>query len=117
MKDWKTIAIVVLSVALTICLFIIFSGNKGEIDMEKYNKLEQENKELLIQNDSLVERNVYLDEIIVEKDSLMQLNQVALDSNQRVIDDLNGRLDDIDGEVQNMSDGDIVNYLKNYLNK
>lgn len=117
MKDWKTIALILLSIALTICLFIIFSGSGSEIDREKYNELEQENKELTVKNDSLLLENVKQDSIIAEKDSLLKINQEALDSNKVLIDDLVDKLDNVEGEVKEMSDDEVVDYLKNYLSK
>lgn len=115
--DIKTITIFVLGVILV--LVIIFGNvfNKPDIDSytNEISKLNQENKQLLHQNDSINFVNKKLDVEIAAIDKQVEENKKKLASTQLELNKLKKERNEISTYVSHLSGNDVADSFTKYL--
>ncbi len=117
--DFKTITIIVLGIALV--LVIIFGNvfNKPNIDTytNEISKLNEANKQLLHQNDSINSVNKKLDVDITNIEKKIEDNQKQLLNTQLELNKLKKERNEISTTVSHLSGNDVVDSFTKYLNQ
>ncbi len=112
----EKIIIIVLGVALL--LSVIFRPSKP-IDTyeDEISALKEENKNLVLSNDSLKTQNLKLNEEIREILVTIDSTQAALDSTQIKINDLEDGKSNVSNIVRKLNADGVSRELSNYLNR
>lgn len=112
----EKIVIIVLAVALVLSLVLRPSK---PIDMyeDEISNLKENNKNLLLSNDSLKSENIKLTEEIKNILITIDSTKLALDSNQRKIKDLEDAKGNIGNIVRKLNANGVTRELSEYLNR
>ena len=114
--DIKMIFILVLAVALI--LTIIFRPPKPiETYEEEINSLKQENKELVISNDSITKLNKKLEEEIKEILFTIDSTKALLKNSENKIKELEEQRDEISDIVDNLNSDGVTQSISDYLKR
>ena len=112
--DIKTIAIIVLGIALIISFFF-GQGNKIDYKKDEINALHKDNANLSHKNDSLNAVNVKLDAAFAEINKVLEINAKKLSDTQLDLDKLKKRKNEIPTYVNRLSANGVTNAFTDYL--
>jgi regulator of replication initiation timing len=112
----EKIVIIVLAIAL---IFSLILRPSKPIDMyeDEINNLKENNKNLILSNDSLKSENIKLTEEIKNILITIDSTQLVLDSNQRKIKDLEDAKGNIGNIVNKLNANGVTRELSEYLNR
>ena len=114
--DTKTIFILVLATALI--LTIIFRPTKPiETYENEINMLKEQNKELLLSNDSIKSLNLQLEKEIKEILFTIDSTQALLRNTEKKLKKLEERRNEVSNIVDNLNSDGITESLSNYLKR
>lgn len=113
--DFKSIAIIVLGIALIISFFF---GQKSHIDThaDEIKELHAKNVQLLKTNDSLKAVNAKIDQILLAIDKKLSDNAQALASTNKEIQILKAKQNEVPRYVSHLSANGVSNALTDILN-
>jgi uncharacterized protein HemX len=114
--DFKSIAILVLGIALIVS-FILGQRNNVNLKKDLINELHKENEAIIKKNDSLIQVNQRIDQEIKDIQIKLAENTVQLATNQQQIKDLKKKQNEIPTYVSRLSANDVAKSLSNYLTK
>jgi len=114
--DIKIIFILILAVAL-ILSFIFRPSVPIDTYEEEINFLKQQNKELLLSNDSISILNKKLEEEIKEILLTIDSTEALLRSTENKLKELEGRRNEVSNIVDNLNSDGITNSLSDYLKR
>jgi len=114
--DIKTIFILILAVAL-ILSFIFRPNGPIETYEEEINALKQENKELIISNDSINKLNKKLEEEIKEILFTIDSTEALLRNTENKLKELEGRRNEVSNIVDNLNSDGVTKSISDYLQK
>tara|TARA_Y100000389_G_C17466234_1_gene525891 strand:+ start:1354 stop:1716 length:363 start_codon:yes stop_codon:yes gene_type:complete len=112
----EKIVIIVLAITL---IFSLISRPSKPIDMyeDEINNLKENNKNLILSNDSLKSENIKLTEEIKNILITIDSTQLVLDGNQRKINELENAKNNIGNVVRKLNVDGVTRELSGYLNK
>ena len=112
--DIKTIAIIVLGIALIISFMF---GQKSHIDNheDEIKALHKDNAALLSKNDSLKAVNVKLDEVVAEINKVLDVNAKKLSDTQLELNELKKKQNEVHTYVNHLSANDVTNSFSDYF--
>ena len=114
--DIKIIFILILAVALIIT--IIFRPSKPiETYEEEINSLKQQNKELILSNDSIYKINKKLEEEIKEILFTIDSTQALLKNTENKLKELEKKRDEVSNIVDNLNSDGITKSISDYLKR
>jgi len=114
--DTKTIFILVLAAALI--LTIIFRPTKPiETYENEINMLKEQNKELILSNDSIKSLNLQLEKEIKEILFTIDSTQALLRNTEKKLKKLEERRNEVSNIVDNLNSDGITESLSNYLKR
>ena len=114
--DTKTIFILVLATALI--LTIIFRPTKPiETYENEINMLKEQNKELMLSNDSIISLNLQLEKEIKEILFTIDSTQALLRNTEKKLKKLEERRNEVSNIVDNLNSDGITESLSNYLKR
>jgi len=114
--DTKTIFILVLAAALI--LTIIFRPTKPiETYENEINMLKEQNKELILSNDSIKSLNLQLEKEIKEILFTIDSTQALLKNTEKKLKKLEERRNEVSNIVDNLNSDGITESLSNYLKR
>jgi len=114
--DIKTIFILILAVAL-ILSFIFRPNVPIETYEEEINALKQENKELIISNDSINKLNKKLEEEIKEILFTIDSTEALLRNTENKLKELEGRRNEVSNIVDNLNSDGVTKSISDYLKR
>jgi len=114
--DIKTIFILILAVAL-ILSFIFRPNVPIETYEEEINTLKQQNKELIISNDSINKLNKKLEEEIKEILFTIDSTQALLRNTENKLKELEGRRNEVSNIVDNLNSDGVTQSISDYLKR
>jgi len=114
--DIKTIFILILAVAL-ILSFIFRPNVPIETYEEEINALKQENKELIISNDSINKLNKKLEEEIKEILFTIDSTEALLRNTENKLKELEGRRNEVSNIVDNLNSDGVTKSISDYLQR
>jgi len=115
-KDIKLVFIIVLAVAL-ILSFLFQPATQIETYESEINSLKQQNKRLLLSNDSINQINQKLQEEITVMLYAIDSTKVILKQTEEKLSDLEKKRNEISIIVDNMDSDDITNTFSDYLKR
>ena len=115
-KDIKLVFIIVLAVAL-ILSFLFQPATQIETYESEINSLKQQNKRLLLSNDSINQINQKLQEEITVILYAIDSTKVILKQTEEKLSDLEKKRNEISIIVDNMDSDDITNTFSDYLKR
>tara|TARA_R100000152_G_C6624027_1_gene73781 strand:- start:200 stop:580 length:381 start_codon:yes stop_codon:yes gene_type:complete len=115
-KDIKLVFIFVLAVAL-ILSFLFQPATQIETYESEINSLKQQNKRLLLSNDSINKINQKLQEEITVMLYAIDSTKVILKQTEEKLSDLEKKRNEISTIVTNMDSDDITNTFSDYLKR
>ena len=115
-KDIKLVFIIVLAVAL-ILSFLFQPATQIETYESEINSLKQQNKRLLLSNDSINQINQKLQEEITVILYAIDSTKVILKQTEKKLSDLEKKRNEISIIVDNMDSDDITNTFSDYLKR
>ena len=115
-KDIKLVFILVLAVAL-ILSFLFQPATQIETYESEINSLKQQNKRLLLSNDSINKINQKLQEEITVMLYAIDSTKVILKQTEEKLSDLEKKRNEISTIVTNMDSDDITNTFSDYLKR
>ena len=115
-KDIKLVFIIVLAVAL-ILSFLFQPATQIETYESEINSLKQQNKRLLLSNDSINKINQKLQEEITVMLYAIDSTKVILKQTEEKLSDLEKKRNEISTIVTNMDSDDITNTFSDYLKR
>ena len=115
-KDIKLVFIIVLAVAL-ILSFLFQPATQIETYKSEINSLKQQNKRLLLSNDSINQINQKLQEEITVMLYAIDSTKVILKQTEEKLSDLEKKRNEISIIVDNMDSDDITNTFSDYLKR
>ncbi len=116
LKDIKLVFILVLAVAL-ILSFLFQPATQIETYESEINSLKQQNKRLLLSNDSINKINQKLQEEITVMLYAIDSTKVILKQTEEKLSDLEKKRNEISTIVTNMDSDDITNTFSDYLKR
>ena len=114
--DIKTIFILVLAVAL-ILSFIFRPNVPIDTYEEEINALKQENRELILSNDSINKLNKKLEEEIREILFTIDSTQALLRNTENKLKELEGRRNEVSNIVDNLNSDGVTKSISDYLKR
>ncbi len=113
--DIKTIAIIVLGIALIISFMF---GQKSNIDNheDEIKALHKDNVILLSKNDSLKAINVKLDAAVADINKVLEVNTKKLSNTQTKLNDLKKKQNEVHTYINHLSANGVTNAFSDYLN-
>ena len=115
-KDIKLVFIIILAVAL-IFSFLLQPATQIETYETEINSLKQQNKRLLLSNDSINQLNLKLQEEITVILYAIDSTKVILKQTEKKLSDLEKKRNEISTIVDNMDSDDITNTFSDYLKR
>ncbi len=115
-KDIKLVFILVLAVAL-ILSFLFQPATQIETYESEINSLKQQNKRLLLSNDSINKINQKLQEEITVMLYAIDSTKVILKQTEEKLSDLERKRNEISIIVDNMDSDDVTNTFTDYLKR
>ncbi len=115
-KDIKLVFIIILAVAL-IFSFLLQPATQIETYETEINSLKQQNKRLLLSNDSINQLNLKLQEEITVILYAIDSTKVILKQTEDKLTELENKRNEISTIVTNMDSDDITNTFSDYLKR
>ncbi len=115
-KDIKLVFIIILAVAL-IFSFLLQPATQIETYETEINSLKQQNKRLLLSNDSINQLNLKLQEEITVMLYAIDSTKVILKQTEEKLSDLERKRNEISIIVDNMDSDDVTNTFTDYLKR
>ena len=114
--DIKVIFILILAVAL-ILSFIFRPSIPIDTYEEEINSLKQQNKELILSNDSINKLNKKLEEEIKEILFTIDSTEALLRSTENKLKELEGRRNEVSNIVDNLNSDGVTQSISDYLKR
>ncbi len=115
-KDIKLVFIIILAVAL-IFSFLLQPATQIETYETEINSLKQQNKRLLLSNDSINQLNLKLQEEITVILYAIDSTKVILKQTEEKLTELENKRNEVSTIVTNMDSDDITNTFSDYLKR